>query len=115
VCVAEAVDPFADLADVFPRLVEFEQVRRGVAVERAGRRRARMVQHDNGPFRIDRDAQDLAKVHSGRQLERIRYRFELGDRGLAVVHSWALLRADRRKTDENRKSDQVHASHGHLL
>jgi hypothetical protein len=37
----------ADLADGFSALVELEQLRRRVAVERSRRRAARMIQHDD--------------------------------------------------------------------
>src|SRR5688572_3316718 len=45
--VAEAVDPAADLARELPALVELEKLRRGVTVERARRRAARMVEDEH--------------------------------------------------------------------
>jgi hypothetical protein len=113
--IAEAVHPLADFADVLPGRIEFEQVGGGVSVQRARCRRAWMIQHDNGPFRVDRDAQHFAEVHPRRQLQRIGYRLELEDRRLAVVNRGALLRHRGRNGRENRNCEHVDTSHGFLL
>ena len=90
--VAEAIHALADLADEVPVVIELEQLRRCVAVERTRRGGAGVIQHDEVAHGVLGHGKCLTEIHLGRVLEVVRHRHERNHRSVAVVR---LLREDR--------------------
>src|SRR5439155_1727638 len=74
--VTEPVHTLSDLSNELTGLIELEQLRRRVAVERPARRAARVIQDDDVSLRVDGDGEQLAEVHVGRNLQEVGRRVE---------------------------------------
>ena len=97
------VEILADLADELAVGAELQDLRRGVAVGRAGARAAARVDEDVA-LGVDRDAGDLAEVHVVRQLQQIGHR---------VDREWPAARPARSAAGATSESKAAsHSLHG---
>ena len=109
--VPQPVDASADLAHEVALVVELEQVRGGVAVERSGGGGAGVVQQDDVALRVLGHRQGLAEVHGRRVLQEVGHRHE-GDLR-RVLRLGARRRRTERQRDGRRNDDET--SHATLL
>ena len=120
--VAETIHALAHFAHELTCLIELQELRCRVAVERTRRRAAGVVQDQDVPLGVDGHGEHFSEVHVGWILEVVRHRVERDARRiherLLGRDEWRADRPPRRDEDkcrDEREQDDREPFHGNLL
>jgi len=108
--IAQPVDALPDLAHELAGLIELENLRRRVAIERRVRA-ALMVEDDDMTLRVDSDTEHLAKVHVRRDLEEVGRRVERDNRHAGARRRLCGHASQREQHRSCRRDESINAPH----